>query len=78
MSSEGSPNRNKIFVALLTLAALALFAGNADARNPDLSNWAVNLSGMPGDETAGEIWNDLSGNRGGGLHGACDLWTCAT
>jgi hypothetical protein len=56
MSSGYSSNRNKIFVVLLTLAALALLAGNAYARNPDLqSNWAVNLSG---DEPAGEVWND--------------------
>jgi hypothetical protein len=58
MSAEGSSNRNKFFVVLLTLAALALLAGNADARNPDLSNKVVNLSGMPGDEIAGEKWDD--------------------
>jgi hypothetical protein len=45
MSAECSANRNKIFVVLLTLAALALLAGNAYARNPDMSNWTINLSG---------------------------------
>ena len=58
MSSEYSSNRNKIFVVLLTLAALVLLAGNAYARNPDLSNWTINLSGAPGDETPGEKWDD--------------------
>ena len=53
-----SSNRNKIFVVLLTLAALALLAGNAYARNPDLSNWTINLSGGPGDEPADERWDD--------------------
>ena len=55
MSSVGSSNRKKFFVALLTLAALALLAGGADARNPNLSNWTLNLSG---DEPPGETWND--------------------
>ena len=55
MSSGCSSNRNKIFVALLTLAALAL-AGPAEARNPDLSNWTLNLSA--GDEPADERWDD--------------------
>jgi hypothetical protein len=60
MSAGGSANRNKVFVLLLTLAALALLAGNAYARNPDLSDKVVNLSGMPGDETPGEKWDDAS------------------
>jgi hypothetical protein len=55
MSSVGSLNRKTIFVALLTLAALTLLAGGADARNPNLSNWTLNLSG---DEPPGETWND--------------------
>ncbi len=58
MSSGCSSNRNKIFVALLTLAALVFLNGNAEARNPDLSNWTINLSGAPGDEPADEKWDD--------------------
>ena len=57
MSSGCSSNRNKIFVVLLTLAALVFLNGNAYARNPDLSNWTINLSGVP-DEPAGERWDD--------------------
>jgi len=55
MSSAGSSNRIKFFVVLLTLAALVLFAGSADARNPNLSNWTLNLSG---NESPEETWND--------------------
>jgi hypothetical protein len=55
MSSGCSANRKKIFLVLLTLAALGLFVGGAEALNPNLSNWTLNLSG---DETPGETWND--------------------
>ena len=58
MSSGCSADRKTIFVVLLTLAVLALLAGHADARNPDLSDKVINLSGLPGDETAGEKWDD--------------------
>ena len=58
MSSGCFADRKTIFVVLLMLAVLALLAGHAEARNPDLSDKVINLSGLPGDETPGEKWDD--------------------
>jgi hypothetical protein len=50
------PYRYKWGMALWILGAILLLAGPAQAHNPNLSNWTINLSG---DEPAGEIWHDL-------------------
>jgi hypothetical protein len=56
MSPGCDSNRSRIFLVLLTLALLVLLTGNAYARNPDLSNWTLNLSA--GDEPDLERWDD--------------------
>lgn len=51
-------SRSTWLVVLGICLTLAISFGNAEARNPDLSNWTINLSGAPGDETPGERWDD--------------------
>ncbi len=49
-------SRSTWLVVLGICLTLAISLGKAEARNPDLSNWTINLSAS--DETPGERWDD--------------------